>query len=161
MRVRTAEVRDIPAILAIWNPAIRDSLATFNHVEKSNSDIATMLAEKETSGHAFLVAEAEGILGFAYYGQFRGGAGYAHTMEHTIYVVPEAMGWGVGKALMAAVEDHARSGGAHLIFAGVSADNPDGIAFHKRLGYVKAAHLPEVGRKFGQWRDLVLLQKHL
>lgn len=161
MIVRDAEERDIPSILAIWNPAIRDSLATFNSEEKSGADIVDMIAEKRMAGHAFIVAEDDGILGFAYFGQFRGGKGYARTMEHTIYVAEEAKGKGAGKSLMSAIEDRAILAGAHTIFAGVSAENPAGIAFHTRLGYSEVARLRDVGRKFDRWIELVLLQKYL
>jgi phosphinothricin acetyltransferase len=47
------------------------------------------------------------------------------------------------------------------MFAGVSGENPEGRAFHARLGYVETAILPQVGWKFGRWMDLVLMQKIL
>jgi phosphinothricin acetyltransferase len=62
---------------------------------------------------------------------------------------------------MAAIEDHARAGGAHSMFAGVSSGNPSGVAFHAALGYREIAMLPEVGFKFGRWFDLHLMQKML
>jgi phosphinothricin acetyltransferase len=62
---------------------------------------------------------------------------------------------------MEAVEDHARRGGAHSIFAGVSGANPEGRAFHAALGYGEVAILREVGRKRDLWLDLHLMQKFL
>ena len=62
---------------------------------------------------------------------------------------------------MAAIADHARKGGAHSIFAGVSSGNPAGVSFHESLGYVRAATLHQVGWKFGRWFDLHLMQKML
>ena len=59
------------------------------------------------------------------------------------------------------VEDHARSAGAHSMIAGVSSDNPAAIAFHAALGYDETSVLKEVGRKFGRWYDLHLMQKFL
>ncbi|MFV2051955.1 GNAT family N-acetyltransferase [Aliiroseovarius sp. YM-037] len=162
MKIRRATEDDIPTILAIWNPEIRNSATTFNSVEKSEADVRAMLIEKADAGFAFLVAEVSGaVVGFAYYSQFRGGAGYARCMEHSVYLAPEAKGRGIGRALMTEIEDHARSIGAHTIFAGVSADNPAGVAFHESVGYIVVARLSEVGWKFGRWLDLVLLQKHL
>jgi phosphinothricin acetyltransferase len=82
-------------------------------------------------------------------------------MEHTIVLGPQARGRGLGRALMTAIEDHARQRGAHSIFAGVSAENPDGRRFHLAMGYSEIATLPAVGHKFGRWIDLHLLQKIL
>jgi len=162
MSVRPVTPADIPAILAIWNPLIRDSAVTFNATEKTGADLAQMITDKAAAGHGFFVAEAEGtVLGFASYGQFRGGIGYAKTMEHTIVLAEGARGFGFGRALMKTVEDHARAGGAHSIFAGVSAENPVGRAFHAAMGYRETVTLPQVGYKFGRWMDLHLMQKML
>jgi L-amino acid N-acyltransferase len=160
--IREATEQDIPAILDIWNTVIRDTVITFNPVEKSPADLAQLLAEKAAASLAFLVAADDlDVLGFATYGQFRNGRGYQHTVEHSILLAPAARGRGIGRALMTGIENHARTGGAHSIFAGVSAGNPPGIAFHTSMGFTTVATLPQVGRKFGQWWDLVLMQKFL
>jgi L-amino acid N-acyltransferase len=157
--IRPATAADAPAIAAIWNSLIRDSVATFNSVAYTDTAITRMIAEKATAGHAFLVDET--LQGFATYGQFRGGIGYAHSMEHTIHLSPAARGRGLGRALMLAIEAHARTADAHSMIAGVSAENHDGILFHTKCGYATVATIPQVGRKFGRWMDLVLMQKFL
>lgn len=160
--IRAAGPSDAAAIAALWNPVIRDTPATFNSIEKSAADIAAMIQAKTEADHAFLLAEDGGeVLGFAAYGQFRGGIGYARTMEHTIILAPRARGRGLGRALMAAIEAHARRHGTHSMFAGVSAANAEGRAFHAALGYREVAVLSEVGFKAGRWLDLVLMQKML
>lgn len=160
--LRPAMPEDAAAIAALWNPFIRDTAVTFNSVEKTAQGLAADITAKAAGGQAFLLAELDGDLaGFATYGQFRGGVGYAHTMEHTVILAPQAHGRGVGRALMAGIEEHARQAGVHSMLAGVSAENEAGIAFHRAIGYVEMARLPQVGRKFGRWMDLVLLQKML
>ena len=62
---------------------IEGSLATFNSVAKSEAEVAALVAERPG---AFFVAEAEALVGFATFWQFRAGAGYARTMEHTLVV---------------------------------------------------------------------------
>ena len=160
--IRHATEADAAAIAAIWNPIIRDTAITFNAAEKSDNDIAAMIRTRQADGHGFLVVE-EGakVIGFATYAQFRGGVGYARTMEHTILLSPGAQGRGLGRALMAALEDHARKGGAISLFAGVSAENPAGRAFHAAMGFAEVAILQRVGFKFGRTMDLVLMQKFL
>ncbi|HSF64787.1 MAG TPA: GNAT family N-acetyltransferase [Paracoccaceae bacterium] len=160
--IRAATPADIPGILAIWNPVIRDTAITFNSAEKTPDDLLAALRDKAAAGHAFLVAAPEGrVLGFATYGPFRGGTGYARTLEHTILLAPDAQGRGLGRALMEALCDHARAGGVHSLIGGVSAENPQGRAFHAAMGFAEAAILPQVGWKFGRWMDLVLMQKFL
>ncbi|MEC3863259.1 GNAT family N-acetyltransferase [Mesobacterium sp. TK19101] len=159
MIIRPATAADAARIVALWNPVIRDTTITFSSEEKTVDGIKADIA---AYGGAFMVAEDAGtILGFARYGQFRGGPGYRYSQEHTIILAPEGRGQGVGRALMSAIEDHGRQNGVHVMVAGVSGENAAGIAFHKAVGYVVTGEMPEVGYKFGRWLDLVLLQKIL
>lgn len=160
--IRPATPDDIPALLEAWNPVVRDTTATFAAAPKTAEGVAQMMTARRAAGQEFLLAEADGrLLGFATYGQFRAGDGYVHAMEHTIILAPAARGQGTGRQLMQAIEAHARAGGVHVMMAGVSAENAAGIAFHAAIGYREVGRLPEVGRKFGRWLDLVLMQKRL
>lgn len=160
--IRPAGSADIPAILSIWNPQIRDTMVTFNAVEKTATDLATALADKAAAGQPFLVVEdAGGVAGFATYGAFRSGVGYARSAEHTIILGPGARGRGMGRALMTAIEAQARDRGIHALMAGVSGGNPEGRAFHAAIGYREVAVVPQVGWKFGRYWDLILMQKIL
>lgn len=160
--IRPAAPRDLAAIIAFWNPMIRATTVTFSTEQKTVDGLTRMIAERRAAGAEFLVAEAAGqVLGLATYAQFRGGNGYAQAMEHTIVLAPEAQGKGLGRALMSALEDHARAAGAHVMVAGVSAENAAGIAFHAAIGYTETGRMPEVGHKFGRWLGLVLMQKLL
>lgn len=162
MKIRPANATDAAAIAAFWNPLIRDTVVTFNRVEKSETDIQDMIKKRLSTGCAFHVADDRGqVLGFATYSQFRGGIGYVRSMEHTIILSPAAQGLGAGRALMLAIEDHAQNAGVHSMIAGVSGENTAGIAFHAALGYREVAVVPEVGRKFDRWMDLHLMQKLL
>jgi len=162
MTLRPATAADAAAIAKIWNGYIRESFVTFNATEKPVEDVAELIRSRQAAGQVFALAEERGaVLGFATYAQFRAGIGYARTMEHTILLAPAARGKGVGRALMATLEDGARRAGVHSMIAGVSGANPDGVAFHAAVGYVEVARLPEVGFKAGRWLDLVLMQKRL
>ncbi len=162
MSIRPVRGDDLAAILAFWNPLIRDTTVTFSSEERTPEGLAGMIAARRAAGREFLVADEGGaVLGFASYDQFRGGNGYIHAMEHTVILAPEAHGRGVGRALMTAIEDHARARGGHVMVAGVSGENAAGIAFHRALGYAQVGVMAQTGRKFGRWLDLVLMQKLL
>ncbi|MGI3170452.1 N-acetyltransferase family protein [Pseudooceanicola sp. C21-150M6] len=159
---RPATPDDYPQIIAIWTPYYRETTVTFASEEKTLETLGDYIEGRRSRGREFFVAEVEGqIAGFASYDQFRAGDGYVHAMEHTIILGPAARGQGIGRRLMQAVEDHARAGGVHTMVAGVSGENDAGIAFHKAVGYEDCGRLPQSGRKFGRWLDLVLLQKIL
>lgn len=162
--IRPAIVLDAQAIADVWNPWIRDTGITFNAVDKRVDEVADLIVHRTTAGHGFLVATEDdtgAILGFATYAQFRGGIGYARTMEHSIILAPQARGKGLGRALLTAIEKHAHEEGAHQILAGVSSENADGIKFHQAMGYVECARIRDAGYKFGRYMDLVLMQKFL
>lgn len=159
MIIRRAQPADAGTICAIANPFVHDTLVTFTTEERRPEAIAQAL---ETGATVCLLAEeGEECLGFASFAQFRAGPGYAATKEHSILLSPQGRARGVGRALMAALEDEARRHGVHVLVAGVSSANPGGIAFHRAVGYREVGRMPEVGRKFGQWLDLVLMQKIL
>lgn len=160
--IRPATAADAPALAALLNHWILHTAVTFNPVPKTSDDIVEMILSKSADGHAFLVAEEDGqIIGQASYGQFRGGQGYATCMEHSISLLPGTPRKGLGRALLTAVEDHARATGAHQMIAGVSGENADGQAFHARMGYQHLATIRDAGFKFGRYMDLVLMQKFL
>ncbi len=165
MTVRAAQAEDAAGIATLWNHFIRETAATFNAQEKTASEVVSLIAARAAEGRGFFVAEdgvgTGRISGFATYFQFRGGIGYARTAEHTVLIDPGAHGRGLGRALMARLEAHARESGHHMLFAGVSSGNPDGLAFHARLGFAEVAVLREVGWKWGRWFDLHLMQKRI
>ncbi len=148
-------------IVALWNPLIRSSVATFNSKEKTVAELAVMIDSKRQLNHPFFVAVANSIVGFVTYQQFRLGVGYRKTMEHTIMVDGRFKGRGIGRKLMKRIEQAAAAKGVHSLIAGISGENIAGINFHKRVGYTEICVMPEVGYKFNRYFDLVVMQKFL
>jgi len=163
MQILSARPEHHAAIAAIWNPIIETSASIFHSTTRSSEDVAAYIAGRRAAGRDFWVALAEdgAVLGFVTYDQFRSGNGYAHAMEHTVMLAPEARGQGVGRALMAVMEAHAAAAGAHVMIAAIHDGNAGAQAFHARLGYAETGRMPELGRKFGRWLTLVLMQKTL
>lgn len=160
--IRAATPEDSPAILAFWNPVIAETTITFSPTLHSAESLGALILARQAAGRAFLVAESAGeVTGFVTYDQFRKGLGYAAAMEHTIILAPAARGRGLGRALIRAMEDHARAAGAHLMVGGISGENAPGLAFHAAVGYVEAGRVAQAGRKFERFIDLVLMQKLL
>jgi len=160
--IRPTLPADLPALRAIWNPLIRDTLVTFSSEEKSDAAMADYLQTRDAAGYGtFTALKGDAPVGFASYSQFRGGNGYARSMEHTIILAEAGRGLGLGRALMAAIEAHAQARGVHMMMAGVSGGNPEGVAFHTSLNYALVGTIPQAGWKFGHYWDLLLMQKIL
>lgn len=152
--IRPAQASDAPWIRDLWNAVIADTLITFTTQLKSSEDIGEMIARRP-------VLVLEGQDGFATYGPFRSGPGYARTVENTIMLSPHARGQGQGRALLEALMRKARTEGIHVMVAAISGANPDAVAFHAALGFAQVGRMPEVGNKACHRLDLVLMQKLL
>ncbi len=160
--IRPAQGADAPAIAAIWNPIIRDTTITFTTVEATSDTVAQAIDAALSLQEPYLVAEVVGqVVGFARLHPFRSGPGYAHTQELTIHLSADARGKGIGRALMEALETHARQKGIVSLIAAISAENDAALHFHRKLGFETCATVPKAGRKFARFIDLVLMQKFL
>jgi L-amino acid N-acyltransferase YncA len=159
MIIRDATHRDLPAILAIHNDAIRTTTAIWDETEVDLADRRTWFDARRTAGLPVLVAEADGtVLGYASYGPWKVKSGYRFTMENSVYIHPDHHGRGAASALLPPLIEHARGAGVHAIVAGIEAANAASIALHEKHGFRRVALLPEVGFKFGRWLDLAYYQ---
>lgn len=162
LTIRPVEPRDHAALAEIFSHYVRHTTVSLSAVEKDAAAMAAYFEGRAALGRGNFVAEEGGeVLGYATYDQFRPNDGYRHTMEHTIMLTAAAAGRGAGRALMQALEDHARAAGQHVLVGAITADNASSIAFHEAMGFEITGRMPQVGRKFDQWHDLVLMQKLL
>ena len=160
--IRDASEDDVPGILAIYNEVIATSTAVYREDPASLEDRLEWFNSRQAQSYPVLVATDEsGILGFASYGDFRTWPGYRFSVEHTVHIRADQRGRGVGTTLMQALVQRAVEQGKHVMIGGVDADNESSLRFHERLGFVRAAHLRQVGFKFGRWLDLVFVQRVL
>jgi L-amino acid N-acyltransferase len=163
--VRDATADDLEAITGLYNALIPTTTTAWTERLQTIDERAAWFDRQEADGFPVLVADDDGsVVGFGAYGHFRGAGkwqGYRYTAEHTIHVAESHWGTGVGAALLSALIDRARADGIHVLVAAIDADNHASIAFHRRLGFSEVGRLPQVGHKFGQWLDLVLMQQVL
>ncbi len=151
---------DLNAVLDIYNEVIRHSTAVFTEDEYTLERGRVWFDDKRKAGGAFIVArDASGVTGFGSFGVFRTWPGYRHSVEHSVHVRADRRGQGIGRALVQALLARAARAGAHVMLAGIDADNAASIALHRKLGFEVVGHLHEVGYKFGRWLDLKFLQR--
>ena len=162
--VRAATSADLPRLLDILNTEILTSTASWTTIAKSEQDMAGWFAERRDRGFPVLVAEdpATGdVAGYASYGPFRAGQGYAGTVEHSVYLHAECRGYGIAACLMGALIEHAREAGMRLMIGGISADQEASLRLHRKLGFTEVGRIPGAGHKFGQTLDLVFMALRL
>ena len=163
MILRPATAEDVPAILAIYNDVIATSTAVYAVEPVSLADRLAWFDARKAQGFPVLVAvEADNVLGFASFGEWRGAwYGFRYTVEHSVHVAADARGKGIGVMLVEALFPLALAMGKHVMIGAIDADNAGSIRFHERLGFTVAGTFPEVGHKFGRWLDLVFMQRFL
>ena len=163
--VRDAVEADLPAICEIYNRAVRDTFAIWSEVETSVAQRSVWMKGRRAAGFPVLVASPADrlseVLGYASFGVFRDFPGYVKTVEHSVYVANEAQRRGVGRALLSALIERARSGGFETMVGGIDAANAASLALHERAGFELQGVLKGVGRKFGKSLDLAFMVKAL
>ena len=162
MNVRAASEADLPAILAIYNDAVRNTTAIWNETPVDLENRRTWFAARRKAGFPVMVADEGGrVAGYGSFGDFRPFEGYRVTVEHSLYVASDARRRGHGAALLAALIDEARKLEKRAMIGGIDAENTVSIALHAKFGFAEVGRLPGVGIKFGRALDLVLMQKNL
>jgi L-amino acid N-acyltransferase len=160
--LRDATQADLPAILAIYNHAVAETTAIWNEVLVDLDNRKAWFEARHARGFPILVAEVDGVIaGYASYGDWRPFDGFRHSVEHSVYVEKEHYGRGIGKALMTALIERARAGTIHVMVAAIEAGNLGSIALHTSLGFRLVGTHHEVGRKFGRWLDLTMMELKL
>ena len=64
----------------------------------------------------------------------------------------------MGSALLSALVGLARDHGFHSIVCHIAGGNEASIALHRGLGFELVGVEREVGRKFGRWLDVTVMQ---
>jgi L-amino acid N-acyltransferase YncA len=160
VQIRTARLTDAEAIRGIYNSAI-GTIATFDLEPRSLEEQQQWLSLR-SGAHVVLVADNNGtVAGFASLSPYRDRPAYRTTVENSVYVGQTHQGKGVGKQLMTELIATARDHGFHSMIARIVSSNASSIALHRGLGFEIVGVEKEVGRKFGKWLDVVVMQRML
>jgi L-amino acid N-acyltransferase YncA len=143
---------------------VLSSTGTFEETPPSEAEIAGRIAAVTALQLPYLVsADAAGaVTGFAYASAFRPRPAYRYTAEDSVYIHPDHMGRGLGKALVARVIAACEALGVRQMIAVIGdSANAGSIGLHRSLGFEDAGVGRGFGFKFGRWLDVVWMQKTL
>ena len=161
--VRASRSEDMPAITAIYAHHVLHGLASFELLPPDVNEMARRRADVLARGLPHLVAEARGQLaGYAYAAPYRERPAYRFALEDSIYIHPDYIGRGIGRALLDVLIETCTGAGYRQLIAVIGdSGNAGSIGLHAACGFVRTGLLPSVGFKFGRWVDSVLMQKEL
>ena len=168
IRIRLAEEREIPAMLAVYAPYVEETAVSFEYAVPSPEEFRARLARVQ-GFYPWLVAEQEGrVLGYAYASRFHPRAAYDWSVEVSIYLGRQERGRGLGRQLYEALEAMLRAQNVLSAYACIAhTEAPDeyldhaSIRFHERMGYRLTGTFPNCGYKFERWYGMVWMEKRL
>jgi phosphinothricin acetyltransferase len=159
--VRLAKLDDAESIRRIYNIEVENSMVTFDLVPRSLDEQRDWLRQRD-GAFGVLVAEIDGqVVGFASLSEYRSRPAYRTTVEDSVYVDQSSRGRGVGSALLVELVELARARGFHCMIGRIVGGHEKSIALHMAAGFDIVGTEREVGRKFGRWLDVVLVQRLL
>ena len=158
--IRPATPADIPAITAIYRPAVLTGAATFEIDPPDEAEMARRFGSITEAGYPYLVAEVDGrIAGYAYVNVYRTRPAYHSTVENSIYIAEDMQRLGVGTALLTKLVAETEQRGFRQIIAVIGdSGNASSIRLHRACGFLFCGVLHSTGYKLGRWLDSVLMQ---
>jgi phosphinothricin acetyltransferase len=148
-------------IVDIFNRYVTTSPATFETGPFTTSTRQAWFEGHAPSGpHRLLVAtQGARVVGFASSRPFQPRPAYARTIATSIYLRPDMTGRGFGSALYNRLFDVIKGQCIHRAIAGITMPNDASHALHIRCGFTPIGVQTEVGYKFGEYWDVLLLER--
>ena len=161
MTVRLATTDDAEAVRRIYNHEVEHTTHTFDLVPRTLADQQAWLRERD-GAFGVLVAELDGqVVGFSSLSEYRPRPAYRTSVESSVYVDETLRGRGVGRRLMHELVELAQARGFHTMVARIAGGHEASIQLHQAVGFTVVGTEREVGRKFGGWLDVVVMQRML
>ena len=159
MSIRAATAQDAPAVCAIYNHYVTNTIVTFEEQPVAAREMKARI-DAVLERLPWLVLERDGgIAGYACASSWKARTGYRFAAESSIYLAPAEIGRGFGSALYESLLEALRARGIHCVIGGAALPNPASVALHEKLGFTKIAHFRESGYKFGRWIDVGYWQR--
>ena len=161
MELRVAVADDAEAIRSIYNVEVETSTVTFDLVPRSLAEQRAWLAAR-TGAHTALVAVDDGqVVGFGSLSPYKERPAYATSVEDSVYIARTHQGQGIGKLILGGLVETAQASGFHAMFARIVGGHEASISLHAKFGFELVGTEREVGRKFGKWLDVVVMERLL
>lgn len=156
--LRLARLDDAESIRQIYNHEVTTSTVTFDITPRTLDEQRRYLGDR-SGAHAVVVAEEAGeVVAYGALSPWRSKAAYSTSVEDSVYVHPAHQGRGIGRLVLGELVQVATAHGFHAVFARVVGGHGASIRLHEAHGFAIVGTEREVGRKFGRWLDVVVME---
>ena len=161
MDIRLATTADAETIRAIYNASVTGTTFVFDMRPRSLDEQVEWL-DAHAGAHPAVVAVDNGnVVGFGSLSPYRSRPAYATTVEDSVYVDADYQGRGIGKLLLGELVRLGTAHGFHAMIGRIVDRNEPSIKLHESCGFRLVGIEREVGRKFGRWLDVAVMQRML
>jgi L-amino acid N-acyltransferase YncA len=161
MIIRDAVEPDLPAIVEIYNSAIRTRVSTAQLELVSVADRRQWFEQHSFSHPLWVAEEVHGIAGWLSFHPFLPRGAYRGTAEISLYIGETFQRQGIGRAMVEKAITYSPTLHLHTLIAGIFGHNEPSLRFFEQLGFVRWGHLPHIARVDGVARDLVIVGRHI
>lgn len=166
INITSASPDDAERLLSIYAPYVTNTAITFEYDVPSKEEFARRI-ENTLRRYPYLVLKRDGdILGYAYAGVLKDRAAYDRSCELSIYLREDAHRQGCGRMLYDALESRLADMGILNLYACIAYPHEEdeyltyaSVRFHERLGFSIVGRFHDCGCKFGNWYDMVWMEK--
>lgn len=152
---------DLELVKVIYDYYIENSTATYYTEKITVDELKEFIPVQHKKYKSFLIKVDSQPCGFCYISQYKKRQAYDRTAEVSLYLKTEYTGRGIGKIVLAYLEEVAKANGISVLIGIISGDNETSIKLFEKNGYEKCAHYKQVGEKFNKILDVVSYQKIL
>jgi L-amino acid N-acyltransferase len=161
--IRTSHLNDLPAITEIYNDAVLNSVATFDTEPKQLSERHDWFNLHQNPKYPMVsaVSSDDQVIGWGTLSPFHPRPAYDPTVEFSVYVHKEYRGMGVGNAILEDLINRGTILGFHSIIGLITGSNIASLGMAEKFGFERVGLYKEVGKKFGSWQDVAVVQLFL
>lgn len=158
LKIRSAEINDIPGITEIYNDAILNTTATCDTEIKSIENRIDWLKAHSSKYPVIVAIKNDQVVGWASMSRWSDRIAYDDTAEISVYIHKEFRDIGIGKILLEKIIEAGRSGGLHCVLSRITQGNEKSIYLHEKFGFTHVGVMKEVANKFGNILDVHMMQ---
>ncbi len=109
--------------------------------------------------HRFVALRDDEVVGWVAVSPVSDRCVYGGVVENSVYVAEDARGQGIGLRLLEQLAASTEAAGFWTIQTGIFPENDVSVRLHERAGFEVVGRRKRLGRRNGEWRDVLLLER--